>query len=244
MRPHWVLLFPAIFALASRPLAQTPIPELRFTDPSGFYRSAIFPPADYSSQEVNASLQVYPFRVVNGDIRQAFSRTLLRELIDARYQETSILPGGRMDQVSSPAPTLCCAHDFKKATTDSLVNVCAWLWSGEMPSRLSTCRRLVWRVGSASRRTSTPSRPASTSQPIHRPRRLPLHRRAPPDERLQASTWRLPPSTKPSSAAACLRCCTTCSPPMAASIASTTISACPETIRRGSTLPPRSAPIR
>lgn len=102
MRPHWVLLFPTIFGLASRPLAQTPIPELRFTDPSGFYRSAIYPPADFSSQEVNASLQVYPFRVFNGDIRQAFSRTLLRELIDGRYQETNILPGGRMDQVSMP----------------------------------------------------------------------------------------------------------------------------------------------
>jgi hypothetical protein len=27
---------------------------------------------------VNASLQVYPFRVFSGDVRQAFSRTLLR----------------------------------------------------------------------------------------------------------------------------------------------------------------------
>jgi hypothetical protein len=76
------------------------MPELQFTDPPGFYRSAIYPPADFSSKEVNASLQVYPFRVFNGDIRQAFSRTLLRELIDGRYQETSILPGGRIDQMA------------------------------------------------------------------------------------------------------------------------------------------------
>ena len=61
MRPHWVLLFPMLLVAASRPLAQAPMPELRFTDPPGFYRSAIYPPADYSSQEVNASLQVYPF---------------------------------------------------------------------------------------------------------------------------------------------------------------------------------------
>src|SRR4029079_6914899 len=70
----------------------------KYEDPPGFYRSAIYPPADFSSQEVNASLQVYPFRPFNGDIRQAFSRTLLRELVDPRYQETHVARGARWDE--------------------------------------------------------------------------------------------------------------------------------------------------
>ena len=101
MRSHWVLSLSMILLAASQSFAQTPVPELRFTDPPGFYRSAIYPPADFSSQEVNASLQVYPFRVFGGDVRQAFSRTLLREMVDARYQEASVA-GARLDQFLVP----------------------------------------------------------------------------------------------------------------------------------------------
>ncbi len=78
-------------------MAQSPMPELRFVDPPGFYRSAIYPPADFSSAEVNASHQVYPFRSFSGDVRQAFAATLLRDLVDPRYQEVSVAPGARVD---------------------------------------------------------------------------------------------------------------------------------------------------
>jgi hypothetical protein len=95
-------------------LAETPIPELRFVDPPGFYRSASYPPADFSSTVVNASLQVYPFRPVNGDIRQAFSRTMLRELIDARYQEVMVAPGPRLDAAMLPGADIVLRARFRE----------------------------------------------------------------------------------------------------------------------------------
>jgi hypothetical protein len=51
---------------------------------------------------VNASLQVYPFRQYNGDPRQAFQRSLMREAIDPRYQEGTVVPGAHMDSGSYP----------------------------------------------------------------------------------------------------------------------------------------------
>ena len=95
-------------------LAQAPIPELRFADPPGFYRGASYPPADFSSTEVNASLQVYPFRPVNGDVRQAFSRTLLRELVDARYQEMYVAPEARVDAFMMPGADIVLRARFRE----------------------------------------------------------------------------------------------------------------------------------
>jgi hypothetical protein len=95
-----MLLSPVAFVATLRAFAQAPLPELKFEDPPGFYRSAIYPPADFSSREVNASLQVYPFRPFNGDVRQAFARTLLRELVDPRYQESNVAPGARLDEAT------------------------------------------------------------------------------------------------------------------------------------------------
>jgi hypothetical protein len=88
--------------LAARSLAQAPLPEIQGDDPPGFYRSASYPPADWSSQEVNASLQAYPFVRYDGDIRVAFARSLLRELVDPRYQETNVAPGARLDSFPMP----------------------------------------------------------------------------------------------------------------------------------------------
>jgi hypothetical protein len=96
--PRWMLLSPVVCVATLRALAQAPLPELKYEDPPGFYRSAIYPPADFSSQEVNASLQVYPFRLFSGDVRLAFSRTLMRELVDPRYQESNVAAGARLDE--------------------------------------------------------------------------------------------------------------------------------------------------
>ncbi|MGH8579831.1 MAG: hypothetical protein ACREVK_06835 [Gammaproteobacteria bacterium] len=63
---------------------------LRYDPPPNYYRSAITPPEDYSSNEFNATVQVYPFRPFNGNIEQMFQRTLLREWIDPRYQEANV----------------------------------------------------------------------------------------------------------------------------------------------------------
>lgn len=71
-------------------IAQQDVPTLRYDPPPNFYRSAITPPEDYSSNEFNATLQVYPFRPFNGNIEQMFQKTLLRERIDPRYQEINV----------------------------------------------------------------------------------------------------------------------------------------------------------
>ena len=100
--PRWMLLS-VITALAiARVRAQTPLPELKFGDPPGFMRSGGYPPADFSSQEVNASLQVYPFRAFRGDVRQAFSRTLFRDFIDPQYREENVAAGAKLDAITLP----------------------------------------------------------------------------------------------------------------------------------------------
>ena len=64
-------------------------PVLRYEPPSKFHRSAIAHLEDYSSDEFNASLQVYPFRRCQGDPASLFRATLLRDWIDPRYQEAN-----------------------------------------------------------------------------------------------------------------------------------------------------------
>ncbi|AHG92353.1 hypothetical protein J421_4818 (plasmid) [Gemmatirosa kalamazoonensis] len=106
---RWLL----VLSFVSSSLASAQTPELSFRDPPGFYRSASYPPADFSSQEVNASLQVYPFRVL-GDVRQAFTRTLLRELVDPRYREENVAPGVRFDAISLPGADVVLRAQFNE----------------------------------------------------------------------------------------------------------------------------------
>ena len=100
-------------------LAAGQAPELAFRDPPGFYRSANYPPADFSSQAVNASVQVYPFRVL-GDVRQAFARTLLRELVDPRYREENVAPGARLDAISLPGADMVLRAQFNEVVVGLL----------------------------------------------------------------------------------------------------------------------------
>jgi len=112
-QPRWTLALLVALAATHGSPAQAPLPELQFQDPRGFYRSASYPPADFSAQEVDASLQVYPFRAV-GDVRQAFSRTLLRELIDPRYQEANVAPGARLDASTMPGADVVLRARFQE----------------------------------------------------------------------------------------------------------------------------------
>ena len=98
--PRWMLLSVITAVAIARARAQTPLPELKFDDPPGFMRSAAYPPADFSSREVNASVQVYPFRAFRGDVRQAFSRTLFRDFIDPQYREENVAPGAKLDGIT------------------------------------------------------------------------------------------------------------------------------------------------
>lgn len=100
--PRWMLQPVVLAAMTSVARAQTPLPQLKFEDPPGFMRSAAYPPADFSSQEVNASLQVYPFRPFQGDVRQAFSRTLFRDFIDPQYREENVAAGAKLDGIALP----------------------------------------------------------------------------------------------------------------------------------------------
>jgi hypothetical protein len=62
MRASSQVLLAALAALVVQVVAAQPaVPELRYQPPPNFYRSAITPPEDYSANEFNASLQVYPF---------------------------------------------------------------------------------------------------------------------------------------------------------------------------------------
>ena len=66
-------------------------PVLRYEPPPKFHRSAVAHLADYSSDEFNASLQVYPFRRFQGDPAALLRATRLRDWIDPRYQERNAL---------------------------------------------------------------------------------------------------------------------------------------------------------
>ncbi|HKW49911.1 MAG TPA: hypothetical protein VJN70_20805 [Gemmatimonadaceae bacterium] len=112
--PRWMLLSP-VALFAARGVAQTTtLPELKFQDPPNFYRSAIYPPADFSSTEANASLQVYPFRAFTGNVQQAFARTLFRELIDPRYVESNVAPGAKLDAINIPGARLVLRARFNE----------------------------------------------------------------------------------------------------------------------------------
>jgi len=97
-----MILSVVMFAAARRAGAQAPLPELKFEDPPRFLRSGAYPPADFSSQDVNASLQVYPFRPFGGDVRQAFSRSLFRDLIDPPYREDNVAAVAKLDGITLP----------------------------------------------------------------------------------------------------------------------------------------------
>jgi hypothetical protein len=85
------LAMPMVLALvATQALAQQSVPVLKYDPPANFYRSAITPPDDFTSNETKASVQVYPFRPFSGDIGRQFQQTLLRDWIDPRFREGNV----------------------------------------------------------------------------------------------------------------------------------------------------------
>ena len=79
-----------VLCIATTARAQPPTPALQYTPPLNFYKSAMTNPEDFSSNEVNASMQVYPFRPFTGDIQRAWGQTLMRDWIDPRYREANV----------------------------------------------------------------------------------------------------------------------------------------------------------
>lgn len=91
----YVALFAVMAWLAPAAFGQREVPVLRFNPPPNFYHSAAYPPDDFSSSEVNGSIQVYPFRPYTGNIEQIFAQTLLRDWIDGLHREENM--AGRPD---------------------------------------------------------------------------------------------------------------------------------------------------
>ena len=84
------IVFAATLLAATLAVAQPPLPVLQYDAPPNFYKSAMTNPDDFSSNEVNASVQVYPFRPFAGNIQQLVGQTLLRDWIDPRYREENV----------------------------------------------------------------------------------------------------------------------------------------------------------
>jgi len=84
------IVFVTVLLAAAAAVAQPPLPVLQYDAPPNFYKSAMTNPEDFSSSEVNASVQVYPFRPFAGNIQQLVGQTLLRDWIDPRYREENV----------------------------------------------------------------------------------------------------------------------------------------------------------
>src|SRR4051812_25822835 len=90
----------ALFLSTTGGLGAQSGPNLRYSAPASFYRSAGTNPEDYSSGQVNAAMQVYAFRPFSGDIAQQFQRTLLRDWVDPRYQEGNVAAPPQFSRVT------------------------------------------------------------------------------------------------------------------------------------------------
>jgi len=69
---------------------QSTPPRLRYEPPADLYHSALRPPENYESTQINASLQVYVFRPASADLLNRFRQTLLRDWIAPEYQEMQL----------------------------------------------------------------------------------------------------------------------------------------------------------
>jgi hypothetical protein len=69
---------------------QTTLPILKYDPPPGFIEASYGNFEDFSSREVNGSIQIYPFRPFTGNLQTAWQQTLLRGWIDPMHEEASV----------------------------------------------------------------------------------------------------------------------------------------------------------
>jgi hypothetical protein len=100
----------ALLAPAEQAQAQTHV--LRYQSPQNVFRSSVGPGENYAFNGTNASVQVYQFRAFNGDIQQAFRRTLLREWIDPMHQEENVAAPPQFQRVAIPGADIAIAASF------------------------------------------------------------------------------------------------------------------------------------
>jgi hypothetical protein len=70
--------------------AQAPPPVLNYTSPPNFLKLSGTNPEDFTANDVNAGIQIYPFRPITGNLQVDWQRTLLRDWIDPRYRESNV----------------------------------------------------------------------------------------------------------------------------------------------------------
>ncbi|HTQ31831.1 MAG TPA: hypothetical protein VMI53_11535 [Opitutaceae bacterium] len=78
------------------------IPVLNYNGPTNFYRGGSKYPYEYTCNDVNFAICVYPFRPFTGDIAAVFQQTLLRDWIDVRYREEALAGPPQFDQNRVP----------------------------------------------------------------------------------------------------------------------------------------------
>jgi hypothetical protein len=91
----------AMVLFTTHAAAQT-VPVLHYDPPANYMRSGGYPPEDYVSNQFNGSFQVYPFEPFNGNIVEAFQRTLLRDRIDIRYREENVAGAPKFGRAEMP----------------------------------------------------------------------------------------------------------------------------------------------
>ena len=91
MRGYSVSLSILLMAsMATAGFAQGAVPILKYDPPPNFLEASYGNYEDFSSREVNASIQIYPFRPFTGNIETAWQTTLLRGWIDGMHKEANV----------------------------------------------------------------------------------------------------------------------------------------------------------
>jgi hypothetical protein len=107
----WLIMLLLSF-VGTDALGQQPAPVLRYTPPANALRGSAGAAEDYSFSDFNASVQVYPFRPFNGDIRQLFQTTLLRDWIDPMHKEENVAAAPTFQTMNIPGAQLVLLASF------------------------------------------------------------------------------------------------------------------------------------
>ena len=88
--------------LASAVAVAQPLPVLQFTAPQGFTGSLGKDPSAHVSMNGDATLNIYPFRRLNGPFEEQFRRTRLRELLVQDSQEAQLAGPAEIQKLAVP----------------------------------------------------------------------------------------------------------------------------------------------
>ena len=111
-----VTLVAALMALAAPKVHGQAMPRLNYNPPPNLFHDVSAPVESYVSTEVNASLQVYPFRPFTGNLQQQFAQTLLRDWIHPNYQEASVAAQPTFSAAQAPGAEEVISGQFLENT--------------------------------------------------------------------------------------------------------------------------------